>query len=302
MVARPFCLLPMINLHETAAIVVHGGAGGFERDSDGCRAAAELARRELDGGNDALAAAVAAVAALEDDGRFNAGSGAILGLDGDTIEMDAAVMDTLGRLGTVACIRRVKNPVLVARDVAASPHRMLCGEGALRFARVGGHADYYQPSARAHSEHLAMAGALGSDPGPYGMLWNYERPPPAGRSFACDTVGAVVRGPDGHFAVAASTGGSAPALLGRVGDTPIVGSGFYAGMLGAVTVTGKGERIIPHMLAHSVYQWLLQGLHLDQALRRGLELFGPDDSIGIIAITASQAGAAWSQEMPYAML
>lgn len=61
-------------------------------------------------------------------------------------------------------------------------------------------------------------------------------------------------------------------------------------------------KIIAHMLAHTGYGWLQQGLHLDQALRRALELFGPGDNVGIIAVTASQAGAAWSDAMPYALL
>lgn len=113
---------------------------------------------------------VAAVAALEDDGRFNAGGGSIVRLDGVTIEMDAGVMDSRGRLGSVACIRRVKNPVLVARDVAASPHRMLCGEGATRFARVGGHPDHYSPTPRSLEAHRRLSAALGDDFGPYGKL------------------------------------------------------------------------------------------------------------------------------------
>ena len=102
--------------------------------------------------------------------------------------------------------------------------------------------------------------------------------------------------------MAASTGGNAPSLLGRVGDTPIIGSGFYAGKLGAVTVTGVGEHIVPHMLAHRVYGWLADGLPLEQALQRGLDLFDDDESIGIIAINAEQAGAACKQEMPFAFL
>lgn len=292
----------MINLHETATIVVHGGVGSFERDSDGCASAADIARSELDRGGDALAAAVSAVAALEDDGRFNAGSGAILGLDGVTIEMDAAVMDSRGHLGSVACIRRVKNPVLVARDVAASPHRMLCGEGALRFARVGGHADYYQPSEKAGIVHRALMSALAPDPGPFGMLWNYELPPPEPVRYACDTVGAVVRDSDGNFGVAASTGGSAPALSGRVGDTPLIGSGFYAGKAGAVTVTGQGEQIIPHLLAYTIYQWLADGVTMENALSRGLGLFDQSLDIGIIAITAHMAGNASRRGMPVNML
>ena len=290
----------MIDISSAAVIVVHGGAGGNPKDADGCASAAALAARILENGGAALDGAVAAVAALEDDGRFNAGSGAIVGLDGVTIEMDASVMDSVGQLGSVACIRRVKNPVLVARDVAASPHRMLCGEGATSFARVGGHADFYRPTEKSFAANRAIAAALAPDPGPFGMLWNYASNPLEPARHACDTVGAVVRAPDGQFAVAASTGGNAPALLGRVGDAPLVGSGFYAGKRGAVTVTGIGDKIIPHLLAYSVYLWLAEGAALDQALQRGLDLFDADENIGIIAINPTHAGAAWKHCMPFA--
>lgn len=145
---------------------------------------------------------------------------------------------------------------------------------------------------------------MAPDQGPYGMLWNYNRAPPVprGLQFGCDTVGAVVRGPDGQFAVAASTGGSAPALLGRVGDTPLLGCGFFAGRMGAVTVTGVGETIIPHLLAHSVYQWLAEGMTMEQALARGLELFDDNIDIGIIAVSASGGGSASNEALPIAVL
>ena len=292
----------MIDLTPSATILVHGGAGSAVADADGCLTAATLARLELDKNGDALDAAVAAVVSMEADGRFNAGAGSILGLDGETIEMDAAVMDSGTRLGAVACIRRVKHPVLVALDVAASPHRLLAGEGAIRFARIGGHPDFYSPSEKARSAHRELIASLAPDQGPFGMLWNYDRPPPAGRQFGCDTVGAVVRGPDGQFAVAASTGGSAPSLLGRVGDTPLIGCGFYAGKQGAVTVSGVGETIIPHLLAHSVYQWIADGVPMEQALARGLDLFDDNVDIGILAISDRIGGSASKNGMPSAVL
>ncbi|MFZ6876618.1 isoaspartyl peptidase/L-asparaginase, partial [Undibacterium sp. Di27W] len=83
-----------------------------------------------------------------------------------------------------------------------------------------------------------------------------------------------------------SSGGSAPALLGRVGDTPIIGSGFYAGTLGAVAITGKGEQLVRHILAFSVYQWLAEGQSMDSALQRGIDLFESTIPVGIIAVTA----------------
>lgn len=115
------------------AIVVHGGAGGKPEYKDGCKRAARRAAEELGISGDALEAAIAAVTVLEDDGRFNAGRGSVLCLDGETVEMDASVMDTRGRLGAVACVRGIENPVLLARAVADTPHWFLAGDGADRF-------------------------------------------------------------------------------------------------------------------------------------------------------------------------
>src|SRR3990167_7641870 len=96
-------------------IVVHGGVGTAPSENDGCRAAAEAGRAVLEKGGDAPEAAVRAAVVLENDGRYNAGSGAVFRLDGKTIEMDASLMTSDLRLGIVAGIARVKNPILVAR-------------------------------------------------------------------------------------------------------------------------------------------------------------------------------------------
>jgi beta-aspartyl-peptidase (threonine type) len=128
----------MSNSQPGSAVIVHGGVGASRNDDDGCVRAAQRALAALGQGGAALDAAVAAVIALEDDGRFNAGSGSALGLDGATVEMDASIMDTRGRLGAVAAVRNVKNPVLLARAVADTPHCLIAGEGAERLARALG--------------------------------------------------------------------------------------------------------------------------------------------------------------------
>ncbi len=301
----------MADTHTLPMVVVHGGAGGDKQDEDGCRAAAQAGLNKLHEGQDALAAAVGAVVVLEDDGRFNAGSGAVLCLDGCTVELDAAVMDTRGTLGAVACLRRVKNPVLVAQAVAASPHWLLAGEGAERFARTAGFAPHLAIGEKPRARHAQLMRQLdqaeavlpGIDNGAFARHWNYAVPygatPSAPRADgACDTVGAVARDQEGHFAVACSTGGSAPSLLGRVGDTPIIGSGFYAGPHGAVAVTGIGEHIVRHLLAFSVYQWMAQGVPLYQALRRGVDLFDTRVDVGLIAIGRDDAGSLSNRPMP----
>src|SRR5262245_11624655 len=129
------------------AIVVHGGCGRW-RPADsaaalrGVRAAARAGGSMLDAGGSALDAVCAAVVVLEDDPLFNAGTGSTLNRDGDA-EMDAAVMVGDGlQCGGVAAIRRVRNPVLVARRVMeATPHALLAGRGPPAFARAQGFRD-----------------------------------------------------------------------------------------------------------------------------------------------------------------
>ncbi|MFC0251832.1 isoaspartyl peptidase/L-asparaginase [Massilia consociata] len=300
----------MSNSQQAGAVVVHGGAGASCDHEDGCVQAARRALAQLEVNGDALDAAIVAVTTLEDDGRFNAGSGSTLGLDGETIEMDASIMDTRGRLGAVACVRDVKNPVKLARAVADTPHVMLAGEGAQRFARTIGMPGGAPISERQRADHRQLmselAGSVPAMPGIdnrlFDRFWNYKTPLQLPKSSACDTVGAVVRGPDGHFAVACSTGGSAPCLLGRVGDSPIIGSGFYAGPEGAIAATGIGEHIIRHLLARTVYGWIEDGMPLEQALQRGIDLFDKEVDIGLIAVTRTEAFALSNQGMPYSKM
>lgn len=300
----------MSNTPQAGAVVVHGGAGASREHEDGCVLAARRALAQLEASGEALDAAIAAVTALEDDGRFNAGSGSVLGLDGATIEMDASIMDTRGRLGAVAAVQAVKNPVQLARAVADTPHWLLAGEGAQRFARAIGLPDSEPVSERqraAHRKILAqLAGSVPAMPGLnrelFDRFWNYNTPLQLPEGSACDTVGAVVRGADGHFAVACSTGGSAPKLLGRVGDTPIIGSGFYAGPEGAVAATGIGEHIVRHLLARTVYGWIADGIPLAQALQRGVDLFDPSIAVGLIAVSRTDADACSNSDMPHSRM
>jgi L-asparaginase/beta-aspartyl-peptidase (threonine type) len=200
--------------------------------------------------------------------------------------------------------------VLLARAVADTPHWFLAGEGANRFAAAIRHPVWDKISEHQREQHRKVREALaGSAPAMPGVgsqaflrFWNYRGAPDLPDAAACDTVGAVVRAPDGHFGVASSTGGSAPSLLGRVGDTPIIGSGFYAGPAGAVAATGIGEHIVRHLLAHRVYSWIEDGMPLEQALKRGVDLFGKDVAVGLIAVSRTESGAWSNRAMPQASI
>lgn len=287
-------------------IVAHGGVGAPKTVSPGCRAACRAGYEKLREGASALDAVVETVRLLEDDGRFNAGRGSTLRLDGKTIEMDAAAMDSDGRLGAVMAIRDVQNPVLVARRVMETPHVALAGEGAILFARTNDFPPSGPPSpaARRRYQRLRKSFSQGRltegdsrwDGRKLQDLWNFPSPRPD--ASATDTVGAVALDRAGRFASALSTGGASPMLLGRVGDVPLIGCGFYAGTAGAVAVTGIGEEIVRKMLSRTVYDRIVQGIPLDQACREGLDLFPGDVPVGIIAITRTACVHRANRAMP----
>lgn len=100
-------------------------------------AALTASRLAIDAGRSCLDAVIAGVRVLEDEPTLNAGTGAALRLDGSS-ELDAAVMTSHGAFGAVAGVSDVKNPSVVARAVADTPHRVLSGAGASRLARALG--------------------------------------------------------------------------------------------------------------------------------------------------------------------
>ena len=305
------------------AILTHGGAASPRANADGCAAAAARAQAVLEGGGDALAAALAATVDLEDDPRFNAGTGSNLRLDGRTIEMDAAVMHSDGRFGAVACIERVKNPILVAAKVMETPHLMLAGEGATAFARKLGFVDHdplTENALRKYARALAELqghgdGQYAADAAPFRKtpprsVWNFPGELPAGLGVlgmvgpkaGCDTVGAVVRDVHGRFAATASTGGTLYMLRGRVGDSPLLGAGVYAGPHGAVAATGVGEEIIRRLLSKTVYDWLAEGMAPARAAQRGVAMFPDVVDVGILVVGQSGQAIASNRDMASAQL
>lgn len=291
-------------------ILTHGGAASLSADSDGPRRAARLALDVLRRGSSPLEAAVEAVADLEDDERFNAGTGSNLRFDGKTIEMDASCMDGSGRFGGVACIRGVKNPVRVARAVLRTPHNLMVGEGATRFARSLGVPEHDPTTERAKEKFRILRSKLrekglvpsdlGWDVAELRRLWNYEIE--INQILGSqDTVGAVVS--DGrHHAAALSTGGTISTLLGRVGDVPLPGCGLHAGPAGAVACTGDGDQLTRVFLASRVYRWLEEGLHPKDVVEHAIGLLAPEVDVGLIVVRGDQLGGGSNRDMAWAWL
>ena len=214
------------------ALIVHGGAGAdpaFAREElrDGIRDAVAAGWAVLREGGGAVTAVEAAVCAMEDNPRFNAGRGSELTSDG-TVEMDASIMEGDGlRNGAVACVTSVRHPISLARRILeVERHSFFVGVGALARARALGIPLCDPDELITDRQRQRLESALGG------------------------TVGAVALDRGGLIAAATSTGGMTGKLPGRVGDSPLIGAGTYAeSTSGGVSCTGEGEAIIRVVLA-----------------------------------------------------
>lgn len=289
------------------AMVVHGGVGTPSSEKDGCERALEKGLALLEKGGNALEASVEAAIHLEEDERYNAGFGSNIRLDGVTIEMDAALMTDDGRIGAVAAVQKIKNPILLALEVWKSPHVLLSGEGAYLFGLQRGLEirEEVALTSQLKFEKLQQGirkGKLAEHPlwknYNWKDFWNY---PTSIEELwgSTDTIGVVARDERGNFAASLSTGGAGTMMKGRVGDTPLPGSGFYAGKKGAVVATGLGELIIEKLLSFRVYQEMEKGKNPQEACDWGVSLYEKEVPIGLLAIDAESYGASNNWDMAW---
>jgi len=291
--------------------LTHAGVGTPPERGDGAQAAADSALAALHAGASALDACIAGTVEMEDDPRYNAGTGANIRLDGKTIQMDASLMTSDGRFAAVAVIERVRNPIRVVRKVLDTPHLLLAGEGATRFAHRMGFEDVVPtcPEAEAkYATRLAQVreslGRPGSGEFDWPAHWNFPNPlPEALRDLARegDTVGTLTRDAEGRYAATLSTGGTSITLYGRVGDVPVYGAGLFAGAHGAVACTGHGEDIVRQATARSVYVSLSQGVSARDAAATVARAFPPASDIGIIVLASDSWAVAANRTMAFGL-
>ena len=237
------------------ALAVHGGAGTILKSAltpelereyrAGLENALTTGWSVLEAGGSSLEAVEAAVVCLEDFPLFNAGRGSVFTHEGKN-EMDAAIMDgsTL-RAGAVAFVRNVKNPIKLARLVMQkTEHVLLAGKGADQFALESGvemadDAYFFTEHRWQQLEDAITAGKVQLDhsQAETRLVGSVSRD----QEKSLGTVGAVACDSQGRLAAATSTGGMTNKKFGRVGDTPIIGSGTYADDICAVSCTGHGE-------------------------------------------------------------
>lgn len=241
-------------------LVIHGGAGAVHTlENDPARSGPYYAALDsalsignclLEEGKDGTEVVMAVVEYLENNPLFNAGKGATVSEDG-RFELDASIMRGIDLFaGAVAGVRTVKNPIKAAYNVMiGSPHVLLSGEGADRFAAEKG-LDIVQ-------DNLYFAT-------PKTMEWVEQVKK---RNEKNGTVGCVVLDKHGNLTAGTSTGGTFRKKWGRIGDTPLIGAGTYADNNScAVSCTGHGEYFIRHVVAFNVcarYKYL--GESVEQA-------------------------------------
>lgn len=145
----------MKDLPKGAAAAALAGPGVDPTMTDSLLASVRRALYALSQKDTALAATVAGTSLLENDPRLNAGTGAALRLDGN-VELEALLMDSEGHLGGVAALRNVQHPVQVAHAAVHSPHHLLVGSGAQRFAAWLGMAEYDPRTPATVKQHQAL--------------------------------------------------------------------------------------------------------------------------------------------------
>jgi L-asparaginase / beta-aspartyl-peptidase len=243
-------------------IAIHGGAGTILKAdmspeleaayNDGLQAALDAGYIVLQNGGSAIDAVKASTIILEDNILFNAGRGSVFTKKG-LHEMDASIMEgnTL-QAGAVAGIHNVRNPIELATAVMHnSDHVFLSGEGADDFAAKQGiklEPDDYFFSQFRHDQWKNMR-----DADSYSLDHSGQQPEKLMRDKKFGTVGAVACDKKGNIAAATSTGGMTNKNYGRIGDTPLIGSGTYANnKTCAISCTGHGELFIRAVAAYDV--------------------------------------------------
>ncbi|KAK9118808.1 hypothetical protein Scep_016901 [Stephania cephalantha] len=227
---------------------------------------------------------------LENNRYFNAGIGSVLTSNG-TVEMEACIMDgKTKKCGAVSGLSTVVNAISLARLVMdKTPHIYLAFDGAEVFAREQGveTVDAGHFITQENIERLKQAKEANRVQIDYTQPIPKESTTPNGDS-QLGTVGCVAVDTQGNLATATSTGGLVNKMLGRIGDTPIIGAGTYANGLCAVSATGKGEAIMQATVARDVAALMeYKGLSLKDAAKYVIEECTPRGTAGLVAVSGS---------------
>ncbi|BAZ69999.1 asparaginase [Fischerella sp. NIES-4106] len=279
-------------------LIIHGGAGSSLHGKGGVEVVRHSLHKVIEevyslllSGATAKEAVVRGCQLLEDNPRFNAGTGSVLQSDGQ-IRMSAALMDgTTQSFSGVINVSRVKNPIDLAKALQGSPDRVLSDYGAAELAR-----ELQIPSYNALTDlrlqewiqerqqnfKSTMAGVVAE---PELVETSSDRR---------GTIGVVALDTEGRLVVGTSTGGKGFERIGRVSDSAMP-AGNYATKYAGVSCTGIGEDIIDECLAAKIVVRVTDGMSLKEAMKRSFaEAYENKRDFGAIALDATGA-IAWGK-------
>lgn len=232
----------------------------------------------LEKGGIALDAVEAGVKMEEADiNNQSVGKGGRPDRDGN-VTLDACIMDSKGNCGAVVYLQNITHAVSVARKVMEdTPHVMLAGTGAEQFAYEQGFSKENLLTEKSKAEWLEW-----KKESKYAPVINIENH---------DTIGMLAIDANGDISGACTTSGMAYKMAGRVGDSPIIGSGlFIDNEIGGATATGQGEEIVKTVGSFLVVELMRQGRSPQEACEEAVNRIIKNDpnyeniQVGYIAI------------------
>lgn len=252
----------------------------------------EAAWKVLANGGHSLDAVETGVRVPEGDPNIiTVGKGGIPDASGK-VTLDACIMDEKGRAGSVTYLQHIVHPVSVARLVMEkTPHVMLSGKGALKFALDNG----FEKEKLLTKERKAAWKKWKKENKQFNNKINIENVSEDNH----DTIGMLAIDKDGRISGACTTSGMGYKMPGRVGDSPIIGAGLFVdGEVGGATATGSGELVMKTVGSFLVVELMRNGMSpaeaCEEAVKRIVKKI-PDyekHQIGYIALnTKGEYGA-----------
>lgn len=244
----------------------------------------EAAWEILSHGGHSLDAVEAGVRVPEGDPDvITVGKGGIPDASGK-VTLDACIMDEKGRAGSVTYLQHIVHPVSVARLVMEkTPHVMLSGKGALKFALDNGFEKERLLTKKRKEEWKKWK----KENQKFSNKINIENV----NEDNHDTIGMLAIDKDGRVCGACTTSGMGYKLPGRVGDSPIIGAGLFVdGEVGGATATGSGELVMKTLGSFLVVELMRNGMSPSEACEAAVKRIAqkiPDyqnHQIGYIAL------------------
>lgn len=247
-----------------------------------------IASKTAQEGSNIIDAIVAGISHVESDIEdMSVGKGGRPDREGD-VTLDSCIMDHKGEAGGVCFMKDIEHPIQVAKDVMYhTPHVLLAGEGATRFAIERGHkrTDLLTDKAEAELKEWRLTNE-------YKPIPNIEQH---------DTIG-MIGIHNGQMGGGCSTSGLAYKMQGRVGDSPIIGAGLFVdGAVGACTATGMGEIMMKNLSSFLVVEYMRSGDSPMEACKKAVLRFingassvGQDQQMGLIAMDINGSVGGYS--------